>query len=137
MSAFLTTLEMELVDEFDGIYQLLAPLVYDSDLLECTVTVPAGFKTDLASIPRLPFAYDLLANRGQRAAVVHDFAYSGGIRVERDVADQILAEALRATGYSSLVVNLFYAGVRIGGASHFAAPNIPQLPHVAAQMESP
>lgn len=137
MSKFLTDLEMKLIDEFGGIYQLTAPLIYDSDLLGTLVTVPRDFRTDLASVPRLPLAYMLLGDKGRRAAVVHDFAYSGGISVTRDVADELLAEALRAEGYGMATVWAMYLGVRIGGAPHFNAPNLPQEAHVAARMEAP
>lgn len=137
MSKFLTDLETRLVDEFANVHQLLAPLIYDSDLLGSIVTVPRDFRTDFASVPRLPFAYALLGDKGKKAAVVHDYLYSGGLNVAREVADGVFAEALRASGYSGLTVSLMYAGVRFGGASHFTAPNLPQEPHVAARMEAP
>lgn len=139
MSHFSTTLQTELVDEFDNIHRLLAPLVYWSDLLGCAVTVPKGFRTDFASTPRLPFAYLVVGGKGDRAAVVHDFLYSGGMLpsgriVCRHEADLVLREALAASGYGWLVQNLMYAGVRVGGESHFTGPNVPQPEHVAAAM---
>lgn len=130
-------LRTDLIDEFEDIHVLLEPLVYECALLDCTITVPKDFKTDFASVPRLPFAYMVVGGKGKRAAVIHDFLYSGGLEVERDLADKVFAEALSASGYGALVVNLMYAGVRVGGASHFNGPNVPQEPHVAAQMEAP
>lgn len=137
MSQFLTALRSELVDEFEGIYELTAPLVYESDLLGRRVEVPAGFRTDLASVPRMVGAYLLFGGKAPRAAVVHDFLYSGGLLVSRDTADEVFREALRATGYSWLTVQAMYRGVRWGGASRFNAPNVEQAPDVLEQMQAP
>lgn len=138
MSRFLTSgLKTDLVDEFDDIHELLEPLVYESDLLGRRVEVPTGFRTDFASVPRIVGAYLLFGGKGKRAAVVHDFLYSGGLAVTREVADQVFREALIASGYGWLTVRAMYAGVRLGGASHFNGPNVPQAPVVAAQMEAP
>jgi hypothetical protein len=132
MSAFTTQLAVELEDEFGGIWKLLAPLAYESDLLGKEVIVPKDFATDFASIPRLPFVYWATGGKGDRAAVVHDFLYSSGI--ERKLADQVLKEALLACGYSTILANAFYAAVRVGGASHYHAESLPQELHVAAEM---
>lgn len=136
MSRFLTDLAVRLVDEFDEIWQLTQPLAYESDRLGAIV-VPQDFKTDFASVPRLPLAYLVVGGKGKRAAVVHDWLYSGGQKVDRKTADQVFAEALAASGYGGLVRGLMYAGVRLGGGSHFDAPNVPQPPHVEIQMEAP
>jgi hypothetical protein len=136
LSKFLTPLRIELVDEFDDIHELLTPLDYQSDLLGL-ITIPAGFRTDFASVPRIVGAYLMFGGKGKRAAVVHDWAYSGGLDVERDIADEVFREALQASGYSAFTVWMMYQGVRIGGAAHFNAPNVPQPPVVAAQMEAP
>ena len=41
-------------------YQINEPLVYKSEVASTIFKVPAGFVTDLASVPRLPLAYLLL-----------------------------------------------------------------------------
>lgn len=137
MSQFLTPLRCELIDEIDDVHELLAPLVYASDLLKRDVVVPAGFRTDFASVPRMVGAYLMFGGKGKRAAVVHDFLYSGGLDVTREQADAVFKEALIATGYSSFTVGAMYLGVRIGGESRFSAPNVQQEDAVAAQMEAP
>lgn len=134
---FTTALRTELVDEFAGLDVLLAPLVYWSDVLGRKVRVPKGFKTDYASVPRIVGAYLMFGGKGKRASVVHDFLYSGGLAVTRETADSVFREALIATGYSAFTVEAMYAGVRIGGASHFTKPSVPQELHVEAQMEAP
>jgi hypothetical protein len=146
LSKFLTPLRIELVDEFDDIHELLTPLEYQSDLLGL-ITIPAGFRTDFASVPRIVGAYLMFGGKGKRAAVVHDFLYSGGLAVERDIADEVFREALHASSmvkdgkvvksYSDFTIWMMYQGVRIGGAAHFNAPNVTQPPVVAAQMEAP
>ncbi|HEY8359264.1 MAG TPA: DUF1353 domain-containing protein [Ramlibacter sp.] len=139
-AAFRSDLVTRLVDEFDDIHQLEQPLVFDSLVLApgglVRIVVPAGFKTDLASVPRIVGAYLLFGNKGKRAAVVHDWLYSGGINVTREAADAVFREALQATGYNRLTVAAMYAGVRLGGASRFTAPNVPQIAQVAALMEA-
>lgn len=140
MSGFRSDLDARLVDEQAGTDRLLAPLVYCSDLCHALVIVPAGFVTDYASVPRLPFAYMVVGGKGKRAAVIHDWLYSGGMvgtwRLDRKQADQVFAEALEASGYGRVVVGLMYAGVRLGGGFCWKAPNQPQPAHVAARMEA-
>lgn len=135
MSQFLTTLDCREIDEFGGLWELLAPLAYDSELLGHIITVPAGFVTDFASVPRLPFVYLAEGGRGNKAAVIHDWAYSSQF-VDRATADKLLREALIASGYGKLTAGTFYAAVRIGGASHWQAPNNPQPAAVTALMNA-
>jgi hypothetical protein len=125
VSSFLTTLDCRETNEFGGLWTLLAPLAYDSDLLGRIVTVPAGFVTDFASVPRLPIFYLAEGGKGNKAAVVHDWLYSSQA-VDRKTADQVLREALICSGYSRATAAVFYAAVRIGGGSHWTAPNNPQ-----------
>jgi hypothetical protein len=135
VSQFLTTLDCRETDEFGGLWTLLAPLAYDSEIVGGIITVPAGFVTDFASVPRyLPIAYAAEAGKGNKAAVVHDWLYSTQ-SVDRATADKVLREALIASGYSKVTAALFYAAVRLGGASHWNTPNNPQPPLVQQIME--
>lgn len=117
-----------------GSWKLLKPLVYQSDRAG-EITVPAGFITDFASVPRLPVAYLLTANCGHEAAVVHDWLYTTHA-VDRRTADAVFEEALAAGGEPVWRVWLMWAGVRIGGAGPWAARGQQQLPHVAQVIES-
>lgn len=76
---------------------LLDPLEYRSEILGRVITVPEGFETDFASVPRLPGVYFLFGGVARKAAVVHDFLYrrSG---VSRREADMVFYEAMKATG---------------------------------------
>lgn len=134
MSQFLTTLDCRETDEFGGLWTLLASLAYESEVVGRIITVPAGFVTDFASVPRwLPIAYAAEGGKGNKAAVVHDWLYSSQA-VDRKTADQVLREALIASGYSQVTAALFYAAVRAAGGSHWKEPNNPQPSHVEAAM---
>jgi hypothetical protein len=116
MSSFLTRcVLMAASDQDDGRWILCKPLVYDSDVAKQTITVPAGFQTDLASVPRLPVVYLLTGDSARSAAVVHDWLYSS-----RKVADAVLREASEVSGVPAWRRWLMWAGVRVGGASHYA-----------------
>ncbi|HEX8570694.1 MAG TPA: DUF1353 domain-containing protein [Caulobacteraceae bacterium] len=94
------------------------------------ITVPAGFVTDLASIPR--WCWTVLPPDGPwvKAAVVHDFLYAtsgtgvwkrrsdGRTRAEpysREEADGIFREALENRGVDPLRRFILWAAVRVGG----------------------
>lgn len=96
------------------------------------ITASAGFVTDLASIYDTlryiaPLLYALLAGYGDQAATIHDWLYRGyGILRKgqmyyptRKEADQIMYNALREEGVARWRAFIFYAGVRMFGASSF------------------
>lgn len=111
---FLTPLVFE--DDGGYPYKLTAPLIYASGVLHSRITVPAGFKTDLFSIPRALQFLLPKSEKGDQASVVHDFLYQtapGGCT--REQADQTLREGLQVLGVGTIRRNLIYAGVRVGG----------------------
>lgn len=111
MGRFETTLKSELVDESGGgMWELSEPLVYYSTLYDTTVTVPTGFRTDFASVPRLPLAYLLAGDTAHRPATVHD--YLCRTDYPRDRADRIFLEAMESIGVPWWRRNLMYAAVR-------------------------
>lgn len=123
MSArFLDELELCEADDDvdDGVWCLAKPLSYSSDVAGRVITVPAGFRTDLASVPRLPVVYWLCGGRANKPAVVHDFLYSTGL-IARDIADAVFLEAMCVVGVPFAYRRLMWAGVRLGGASHYVA----------------
>lgn len=99
MSEFLTSLDCRILDDDDA--ELTAEFVYRSDYLkehglleDGVLRVPAGFRTDFASVPRIPGAYTLLGGRAKWEAVLHDYLYRV-LHLGRRVADQVFLEAMR------------------------------------------
>lgn len=78
------------------------------------ISVPRGFVTDFASIPR--FFWRILPPTGKygKAAVVHDWLYRSK-RVERKVADLVFLEAMTDLGVPAWQRNVMYAAVRALG----------------------
>lgn len=110
MSEFKSALQVRLLPEGgDPVWQLITPLVYQSDLMG-VVTVPAEFITNFVS-------FEPLKNVGHRAAVVHDYLYSC-CDVERELADRILREALDCTGVEPQLVEAMFVAVRLFGGGH-------------------
>lgn len=118
MSEFLSDLDAKLIKDEPATWKLDSPLIYQSDVAGMTFTVPAGFVTDLASTPRIPFVYEIGGGIANKASVIHDFAYSTH-PVPRNVADAVLREASAVTGVAKWRRWAMWAGVRLGGASHW------------------
>lgn len=128
MSAFLTKLKAELVNDHDPkqdgrpTWRLLAPFQYQSDLLGKTITVPEGFVTDFASVPRLPLTWYLAGGEADQAATIHDFLYHSD--VPRDTADAVFREAMAVDGQPAWRRNGMWAMVRLFGAKPYAADHL-------------
>jgi hypothetical protein len=116
-SHFLTNLDVRRVD--DSHWTLLSPLTYWSAGLVRQITVPSGFTTDFASVPRLPFLYALFGNIAQEEAVIHDYLYRREGGVTRAQADATFLEAMEVMGKPWHVRWPMYLGVRAGGWASF------------------
>ena len=98
-SKFLDKLQTEEIDDVN--FKVDSPFCYQSVIYQGTITVPAGFYTDFASVPRLPLVYSLFGDMGHMGAVVHDYLYYTAM-VARNIADRIFFEAMRASGISDV-----------------------------------
>lgn len=103
-------------------WETLAPLFYTSKVAMQTFMVPAEFITDLASVPRLPFAYLVAGSRVPAPAVVHDWLYQHPEWDDRVLADAVFLEAMAVDqpelGFEAeggIIRRLIWAGVRVGG----------------------
>lgn len=90
-----------------GEWVLLSPLSFGE------YTVPAGFTTDLASIPRTVRPLVDRNGSSRAASVLHDWLYATR-PVSRKEADALFLEALEASGVG-WVRYAMYCGVRAGG----------------------
>lgn len=99
-------------------WQVAEPLFYQ-DKKYGLIKVPAGFKTDLASVPRIAWRIVNSSTPGtRRPAVVHDYIYTQLTNYfSRKQADKIFYRALRECGVNYLLANAMYFAVRIGGKS--------------------
>lgn len=102
-----------------GLWELVEPLVYESDCAGMTITVPVGFQTDFASVLRLPVIYLLFGDKAHAPATVHDYLYHTGI-TPRKLADDVFSEAMKAsTKLSGIERFLMWSAVRVFGGTHF------------------
>ena len=120
MSEWKTTLKSEELGRWE--HRLLADLVFEDDEIG-EVIAPSGMLTDFASIRSLHnvvlfILYALVAGYGNKSAAIHDLLYTEA-KHDRKTCDQVLFRALRAEGIARWRAWLFYAGVRLGGGSHF------------------
>lgn len=98
------------------------------------ITVPAGFVTDLASIPRILTSGLPPDGPWVQAAVIHDALYfcRGGANLwygrriidratpyTRAESDDILREAMADLNVGVVQRNLIWSGVRVGGSRSF------------------
>lgn len=99
-------------------WQLQSALVWESDALG-TIRVPSGYRTDLASVPRLPIIHALAGGRAHMPAVLHDFLYEhhNTLRITRKQADVAFLQAMIAVDEPANAFTRYamYFGVRMGG----------------------
>lgn len=130
MSGYIGKLILELVTDSRGKcietpsgrpqWMLHEPFAFQSDTLKRTIHIPIGFVTDLESCPRLPFVFWLFGDVSNEAAITHDYLYTEGIET-RETCDAVLKEACLSEGVSEWKSFGIWAGVRVGGGSHFGS----------------
>lgn len=102
-------------------WRLREPLLYfGSDDTE--VEVPAGFQTDLASVPRMVWGLYSKTGKLARPSVVHDWLYvSAPVRDEatRRAADRVFLQAMRDDGVRWPGRQIVYQAVRRFGGLVF------------------
>lgn len=124
MSSFTKPLRVEAVDDTD--WKIIEEFDYYIGAVDSNayVSVPAGYITDFASIPRV--FWSILPPWGPygKAAVIHDFLCSdkyymqrvagvvSKVPVTRKRADDIFLEAMTVLGVSTATRNVIYAAVR-------------------------
>lgn len=80
------------------------------------VTVPTGFKSDFASVPRIFWPFITPLSGGLRAPVVHDYIYTRKrSQFTRKQADELFLEIMQADGVGALKRYSMYFAVRVAG----------------------
>lgn len=98
---------------------LTSPFTFDSAVLQRTIAVPAGFKTDFASIPKIfQNIYSPTGPYG-KPAVIHDYLYRTAYYATKEQADLVLLEAMTDIGINWFTRQTIYQGVRFGGARSY------------------
>ncbi len=93
-AAFMTRLALYRHGRLDsGLWVVAEDFIFYSATLGRLVRVPAGFVTDLASVPRLPVVYWLTGGTADEAAVIHDFLYRDATTTKAE-ADSVFLEAM-------------------------------------------
>lgn len=117
---FLTKLQVEDVDGERWV--LLSPLVFMYE--KWYYVAPAGFTTDLASIPRIVF-WRTKSGPYNEAAVIHDACYQGAIaaypmkQLTRADADALFKVGMEVLGVGWWSRNVMYRAVRLFGVARW------------------
>ena len=116
MSSFTTPLIVQPVDPRN--WKLVKPFEYhvgsiDSDEV---ISVPIGFITDFASIPRIFWSVFPPYGKYGKAAVIHDYIYRNGL-YKRKKCDGIFLEGMVVLGVAVWKRKVIYWAVRIFGGS--------------------
>jgi len=130
-AGFQTDLSVDLKPGNDCVWLITKPLKYWSELLNQLIIVPPWFEskepdpsgetpffeTDFASVPRVPFIYEMWGDRAHREAVLHDYLYriDSVPVVTYALANSIFLEAMKSTGKSGTICYGMYWGVVLGG----------------------
>ena len=104
------------IEEIDAYtFITLAELSYTTKK-DITHTVPIGFKTDGASIPKIFWSVVGSPFTGlyRRAALIHDYLYFSQT-TKRNYADKIFLEAMKVLKVSWWKRRMMYAAVRLCG----------------------
>lgn len=94
-----------------GSWKLVEPLTYRGG--QVPITVPAGFVTDMDSVPRVPVVYAAFKGRAVRAAVVHDHLYER--QRGKAFADSIFLKAMKHEGVPARWRYPIYWAVKLFG----------------------
>jgi hypothetical protein len=118
LSAFLLPLDVTPLDDGRN-GRVDETFSFESEVLDAIITIPIGFETDFASIPRAFWSWLPPTGKYSRAAVIHDFLYRTPGMATRAQADAVLREAMEILNVGWLTRQIIYNGVRLGGGSSY------------------
>jgi uncharacterized protein DUF1353 len=114
MSSFTTPLQVQPLNDRD--WKLLSPFKYHVGSLSSAevISVPSGFVTDFASVPRILWAIIPPWGNYGKAAVIHDYCYSREL-YSRQRSDEIFLEGMEVLKVPHWKRKLMYYMVRVYG----------------------
>ena len=82
--------------------------------------IPKGFKTDLASIPRILWSiFPPQKSEFVTPSILHDYMYTIRYKNDRALADEVFYEAIKLKGASTITSLLMWSSLRLFGESHY------------------
>ncbi len=117
MSRFTTPAILEMLGHYN--WRVHEPFAfYLSDDNSDVISVPAGFVTDLASVPRI--FWTLLPPDGKyaKAAIIHDYLYDNALRTKKE-ADKIFLDGMTVLGVPKWKRTVMYWAVRMFGRGNY------------------
>jgi len=109
----------------DGVHMTVLASVSFRDKAGRVWEVPQGFVTDGASIPKEFWSLIGAPFNGlyRNAAIFHDAAYANP-KIGKGEADAMLLECMLGMGCLPDLAQIIYLGVKLGGASSYAADQL-------------
>lgn len=93
---------------------------FDVTINDFNLTIPAGFTTDLASVPRILWIFEAPNDTETiPGSIIHDYLYSNHCGFNRKEIDAIYYDALLLTGASKYTAFKYWLGVRVFGYNYF------------------
>jgi hypothetical protein len=86
------------------------------------ISVPRGYVTDLASVPRALWTIFPPHGRYAKAAIIHDYLYSNAI-ISKQWADNVFYEAMGVLNVPKWRKTVMYWAVRLFGRGNYAKIN--------------
>ncbi|ELY9760991.1 DUF1353 domain-containing protein [Salmonella enterica] len=115
MSKFTTPAILEMLEHYR--WRVYEPFeFYLSDDNSDVIEVPAGFVTDLATIPRIFWAFMPPDGKYAKAAIIHDYLYDNALRTKQE-ADRIFG--MKVLGVPRWKRTIMYWAVRLFGRGNY------------------
>ncbi|EBD5548504.1 DUF1353 domain-containing protein [Salmonella enterica] len=118
MSKFTTPAILEMLGHYNWrVYEPFA--FYLSDDNSDVIEVPAGFVTDLATVPRVFWSVMPPDGKYAKAAIIHDYLYDNALRTKKK-ADLIFLDGMAVLGVPKWKRIVMYLAVRIFGRGNYS-----------------
>ncbi|EAO9544549.1 DUF1353 domain-containing protein [Salmonella enterica subsp. houtenae] len=110
MSRFTTPAILEMLGHYN--WRVYEPFEFSlSDDNSDVISVPAGFITDLASVPRIFWTPLPPGGKYAKAAIIHDYLYDNALRTKKE-ADLIFLDEMTVLGVPKWKRIVMYLAVR-------------------------